>query len=1131
MKILRLFVFTFMLCIVWLLCVSVSNAQISTINMHPGSITASLANFYDSGGETGNYQNNEDITMTIYPSNPFEKICVTFHEFQTQSGTNSDILYVYDGNSTSAPLIAQLSGVNYGTLASSSADGSLTFHFISNASTNYFGWDASITVNNTPEDITMLGNSTWHVSSGRFYDGGGPNANYNDNTDATVTLFPKDSTDKLSVTFHEFQTQSGTSGDVLYVYDGNSTSAPLIAQLSGVNYGTITSSASDGSLTFHFISNSSTNYFGWDASISENITPEDITMLASGTYTVSSGRFYDNGGPQNNYGDNKNETVTMLPKNASDKVSVTFHECNISAGDVLYVYNGSSTSAPLIATISGSNYGTVTSTANDGALTFNFVSDGSTNNYGWYASISTSDTVTEDVTMLANGTFTVGSLGRFYDNGGPNYSYGNNQDVITTIKPEDVSAKLSVTFHSFNTQSGSDILYVYNGNDINAPSLGTFSGVLSVFTVTSTASDGSLTFKFVSNSSSNNYGWYASISYSSSIPSYNMTSDALYTIPSGTSAFFYDSGGPNADYSANENSVVTFNPANSNDKLSVSFNYFAEADDYGDYLEIHDGNNITSPLLTTLYLSTGYGTITASPTNTTGSLTFKFVSNSNGAVSGGWAAVISTNSTPQNISMPGTYTLPSGTTGFFYDAGGPGGDYSANTNTITTINPANSSDKLSVSFNYFAEADDYGDYLEIHDGNNITSPLLTTLYLSTGYGTITASPTNTTGSLTFKFVSNSNGAVSGGWAAVISTNSTPQNISMPGTYTLPSGTTGFFYDAGGPGGNYSANTNTITTINPANSNDKLSVSFNYFAEADDYGDYLEIHDGNNITSPLLTTLYLSTGYGTITASPTNTTGSLTFKFVSNSNGAVSGGWAAVISTNSTPQNISMPGTYTLPSGTTGFFYDAGGPGGNYSANTNTITTINPANSNDKLSISFNYLSTSEIADYLEIHDGNNITDPLIGTFSETTNLGTITSSATNGCLTFKFVSNNNGAVSGGWAAVISTIHDTTSVGVENDKTKIPTVFGLDQNYPNPFNPATTINYSVPKAALVTIKVYDILGKEVATLVNEQKTAGNYEVQFDANRLSSGVYFYRMQANPSAGLGQSFVQTKKLLLMK
>jgi photosystem II stability/assembly factor-like uncharacterized protein len=97
--------------------------------------------------------------------------------------------------------------------------------------------------------------------------------------------------------------------------------------------------------------------------------------------------------------------------------------------------------------------------------------------------------------------------------------------------------------------------------------------------------------------------------------------------------------------------------------------------------------------------------------------------------------------------------------------------------------------------------------------------------------------------------------------------------------------------------------------------------------------------------------------------------------------------------------------------------------------------------------------------------------------------------------------------------------------VKDKQNNLPTSFSLQQNYPDPFNPSTTINYSVPNACLVTIKVYNILRKEVATLVNEQKPAGNYSVQFSANNgYASGTYFYKMQAG-------TFVETKKFLLLK
>lgn len=96
-------------------------------------------------------------------------------------------------------------------------------------------------------------------------------------------------------------------------------------------------------------------------------------------------------------------------------------------------------------------------------------------------------------------------------------------------------------------------------------------------------------------------------------------------------------------------------------------------------------------------------------------------------------------------------------------------------------------------------------------------------------------------------------------------------------------------------------------------------------------------------------------------------------------------------------------------------------------------------------------------------------------------------------------------------------------GVENEN-QIPTQFSLEQNYPNPFNPSTTITFSIPNEELVSLKVFNSLGKQVTELVNGTKPAGNYEINFNAAGLSSGVYFYRLKAG-------DFSTTKKLLLLK
>ncbi len=108
--------------------------------------------------------------------------------------------------------------------------------------------------------------------------------------------------------------------------------------------------------------------------------------------------------------------------------------------------------------------------------------------------------------------------------------------------------------------------------------------------------------------------------------------------------------------------------------------------------------------------------------------------------------------------------------------------------------------------------------------------------------------------------------------------------------------------------------------------------------------------------------------------------------------------------------------------------------------------------------------------------------------------------------------------------------DKKFVGIK-DKTELPTEFSLSQNYPNPFNPTTTIKYSIPvetrRGVLlqnVSLKMYDILGREVATLVNKQQKAGNYEFVFNASNLTSGTYFYRLTAG-------DFSKTMKLILLK
>ena len=103
-------------------------------------------------------------------------------------------------------------------------------------------------------------------------------------------------------------------------------------------------------------------------------------------------------------------------------------------------------------------------------------------------------------------------------------------------------------------------------------------------------------------------------------------------------------------------------------------------------------------------------------------------------------------------------------------------------------------------------------------------------------------------------------------------------------------------------------------------------------------------------------------------------------------------------------------------------------------------------------------------------------------------------------------------------------NESTVTSVKEKKTEVPLGFALAQNYPNPFNPSTIIIYQVPANSFVTLKLYDILGREVKTLVHQRQNAGSYTVTFFAAGLQTGVYFYRLQAG-------SVSQTRKMIVLK
>jgi hypothetical protein len=114
----------------------------------------------------------------------------------------------------------------------------------------------------------------------------------------------------------------------------------------------------------------------------------------------------------------------------------------------------------------------------------------------------------------------------------------------------------------------------------------------------------------------------------------------------------------------------------------------------------------------------------------------------------------------------------------------------------------------------------------------------------------------------------------------------------------------------------------------------------------------------------------------------------------------------------------------------------------------------------------------------------------------------------------------------GTNGLIIKIEDASGSPTNNELNENPAIsdYELYQNYPNPFNPSTIIRYQIPEAGFITLKVYDLIGKEVSTLVNDYKIAGTHNVIFNATDLSAGIYFYSLRSG-------SFIKTNKMIVLK
>ncbi len=549
------------------------------------------------------------------------------------------------------------------------------------------------------------------ICGGLFTDPAGPNANYLDNTDYTVTICPTNPGEFVTVNFTAFNIE--TDWDALYVFNGNSINAPQIASsnpagnvpggLAGGFWGTViplpfTSSSPDGCLTFRFRSDNTVNRPGWIANVTCAPPPTCPQPTSLITTNVTS------------------NSVTLAWTDSSS--STAWEYIILPAGSPAPTANTTgfipTPIVPAIATELNSNtcytaYVRTVCSANDLS--------------NWSTGVNFCTLVAPPVCG-----------GQFVDNGGPNANYLNSSDVTTTICPNNPGDMVTVTFTAFNIEADWDALYVFNGNSIAAPQItttnpaanvpgglpGGFWGTTIPEPLTSSSPDGCLTFRFRSDNTVNRPGWLADV-----------TCDPPPTCPKPTALTATNITATSALLGWTDNSIAP----------------------QWEYLLTPIGSPIPTPIDTgTAVVSSNPHLITGLSPNTCYTFYVRALcgNNDNSNWSNGFNFC-----TPPNPPACGE---------IFVDNGGINTNYANNSDNTYTICPTNASQALTVIFNTF-DVEATWDALYVFDGNSVNAPQIASANpagnvpggLAGGYwGTTVPGPFTSSspdGCLTFRFVS------------------------------------------------------------------------------------------------------------------------------------------------------------------------------------------------------------------------------------------------------------------------------------------------------------------------------------------------------------------------------------------
>jgi len=500
------------------------------------TITTCSGSLFDSGGQSANYLNNESYTLTLVPSTANAMAQLNFVSFSTESGW--DYLYIFDGNSTSSPLVGQYSGSTLPpAITATNSTGILTLRFTSDGSTASSGFEAAISCFIPPTCSGVPNSGTSAISSAT----GCPNTNFNLSASGLST--------GLGISYQW--------------YSAPAASGPWSAIITATNTSYITNT---NTVTFYQLETTcSVSAMSATTSVTSYTPVGPCYTMANTTITTCSGSLFDSGGQSANYLNNESYTLTLVPSTANAMAQLNFVSFSTESGwDYLYIFDGNSTSSPLIGQYSGSTLPpAITATNSTGILTLRFTSDGSTAASGFEAAISCY--ITPTCSGAPNsGTASISS------------STGCITDIFN-LNASGVSIGTGITFQWYSSLTSSGPWSAINTATNTA--FATSASVTTFYQMVTTCSNSAL-------------------SATTTIVSY--TPSNCYTMSNNTivacGGTIYDSGGSSNDYTSNEDFTLTIVPSAANSSVTLTFNTFMTEAGY-DYLDIYDGNSTSDPLL------------------------------------------------------------------------------------------------------------------------------------------------------------------------------------------------------------------------------------------------------------------------------------------------------------------------------------------------------------------------------------------------------------------------------------------------------------------------------------------------------------------------------------------------------